>query len=710
MSFLTPLFLLGALAIAGPIIYHLIRRTTRERTVFSSLMFLLPSPPRISRRHRLDNILLLILRCAALALLALGFARPFFTQAPINDPTAAQPKRTVLLIDTSASMRRDGAWTDARQRADAVLRRAAPTDHVAIYAFDRQPVPVLTFEEWNRTPLSDRVALAASRLGALSPGWGGTHVGNALITAAEALAETETRAADGRTTRAAEGPREVVLVSDLQAGSRLDALQAYEWPKGVSLLLEPVKARNPTNAGLQLVADAPDTARAADAAVRVRVSNAGDSKRDQFKVGWREGASAAGFVGEPIDAYVPPGQSRVFALPVPKDRPVPARQIALTGDDEPFDNLVHVIPPVQQQAAILWLGREPEDDIRQPLFFLRRAFSDTPRLSIRLHARNPEAPLPPDELKSASVVFVPDALPAGSAAALRQRVQEGKIVVFVPRGPRVGETIGQVLGREPLPLGEVKPPSYAMFSEIDFRHPLFAPFADPRFSDFTKIHIWRYRRIDAAGLGEARIVAKFDTGDPAVIEVPLGRGRVFILAAGWHPDDSQLAVSSKFVPLLWSLLELGGNVAPVPTQFSVGEAVAIPADGAVTALKLPDGATTALPAAGGDFDQTRQPGIYEWVGATGRQFAVNLDANESRTTPLDPDELRDLGVPVAKAAADEAGRGEDNQALLQGIEAESRQKLWRWLIAATLAVLLVESMLAGWTARRATLRTEEAAT
>ena len=50
MSFLAPLFLLGALAVAGPLIFHLIRRTTRDRTPFSSLMFLRLSPPRLTRR------------------------------------------------------------------------------------------------------------------------------------------------------------------------------------------------------------------------------------------------------------------------------------------------------------------------------------------------------------------------------------------------------------------------------------------------------------------------------------------------------------------------------------------------------------------------------------------------------------------------------------------------------------------------------------
>jgi len=61
MNFLAPLFLVGALAIAAPIIFHLIRRTPMLQRPFSSLMFLTPSPPRLSRRSRLDKILLLLL-------------------------------------------------------------------------------------------------------------------------------------------------------------------------------------------------------------------------------------------------------------------------------------------------------------------------------------------------------------------------------------------------------------------------------------------------------------------------------------------------------------------------------------------------------------------------------------------------------------------------------------------------------------------------
>src|SRR5438552_7813509 len=98
MSFLAPLFLFGALAVALPIVFHLIRRTSREKTPFSSLMFLMPTPPRVTRRSRLENILLLILRCMVLCLLALGFARPFVQRPVQADSKSGAARRIVLLL------------------------------------------------------------------------------------------------------------------------------------------------------------------------------------------------------------------------------------------------------------------------------------------------------------------------------------------------------------------------------------------------------------------------------------------------------------------------------------------------------------------------------------------------------------------------------------------------------------------------------------
>src|SRR5215216_3803314 len=126
MSFLAPLFLVGAVAIAGPILFHLIRRSVRERVKFSTLMFLKPTPPRLTKRSRLENLILLLLRCGIICLLAMSFARPYFQRSAAEPPKAAAGKRIVVLLDTSASMRRQGLWDAAKRAASAAVRRAEP--------------------------------------------------------------------------------------------------------------------------------------------------------------------------------------------------------------------------------------------------------------------------------------------------------------------------------------------------------------------------------------------------------------------------------------------------------------------------------------------------------------------------------------------------------------------------------------------------------
>jgi hypothetical protein len=686
MSFLTPLFLLGGLALALPVIFHLIRRTTRERTVFSSLMFLQPTPPRLTKRSRLEHWLLLLLRCLALALLAMGFARPFFKQPSAPENPAGTQKRRVVLLDTSASMRRTGLWAEAQARALAAVKQAGPGDQLAIWTFARETRPLVSFGDWTATPQEARAALAGARLGEVAPGWAGTHLGPALIAAAEALADTE-----GQKTA---GPREIVLISDLQAGSHTEAIQGYEWPKGVTVIVEALGARPGTNAGVQVLPELVDGDRQAAATVRVRVTNAPDAKREEFKIGWvRPGGSE--FVGAPVETYVPPGQTRIVALPAATA--AGAQAITLRGDDEDFDNTVFVVPPTAQPVAIAYLGTEAADDAQQPRYFLQRALPATPRLAIAVTAVKPEAALPAD----AAVYVVTEAVSAGRADELRAQALAGKTVLAAPKNAAAAATLAPLLGLSALPAEEGRPKGYAMLAEIDFKHPLFAPFADPRYSDFTKIHFWKYRRLDLTGLKDVRTLARFDQGDPALAEVPVGKGRVVLLAAGWNTEDSQLAVSSKFVPLLLSVLELGGALKPPGEQAVVNDVLPLGlAAGETATVARVGGVAVIVPAGTAGFAQTTQPGIYRITkGDRTETRAVNLDAAEARTAPMAADELERLGVPVARAQPPVAA-AVAREVALQGAEAESRQKLWRWFVIATLLVLLGESLLAGRTARR----------
>ncbi len=260
---------------------------------------------------------------------------------------------------------------------------------------------------------------------------------------------------------------------------------------------------------------------------------------------------------------------------------------------------------------------------------------------------------------------------------------------------------------ENLTAEEVTVPNYAMLGQIDFTHPIFAPFADPRYNDFTKIHFWKYRRLDAAKLPGARQLARFDDGDPALVEMPKGKGRILILTSGWQPADSQLALSSKFVPVLYAMLDLAGGLQTPLTQFHIGDAVELPATalaaGPVT-IRKPDGSEVRLTAGEKRFAQTDLPGIYAVSSVQPPvSFVVNLDPAESRTAPLPVDQLEQLGVPLKPQQVNTATQVELKRRLHDN-ELEDQQKLWRWLTFAAVVVLLVETWLAGWMTRRPTIQ------
>ncbi len=98
------------------------------------------------------------------------------------------------------------------------------------------------------------------------------------------------------------------------------------------------------------------------------------------------------------------------------------------------------------------------------------------------------------------------------------------------------------------------------------------------------------------------------------------------------------------------------------------------------------------------FDGADEPGIYTVTGSdTPRSFVVNLDPSESKTTPWNIEALEQFGCRLANPSRKTMDREQERQ--LHNAELEGRQKLWRWLILATLGILIVETGLAGWLAR-----------
>ncbi len=124
MGFLNPLLLFGLAAVSVPIIIHLLNRRKFQKVVWAAMRFIQTSVEKNQRRMRIEDMILLALRCLLLALLALALARPAFRNSGSN--FLGQSKATaVLILDNSASMgMSDGTATrfeKAKQAAEQAL-------------------------------------------------------------------------------------------------------------------------------------------------------------------------------------------------------------------------------------------------------------------------------------------------------------------------------------------------------------------------------------------------------------------------------------------------------------------------------------------------------------------------------------------------------------------------------------------------------------
>jgi hypothetical protein len=508
---------------------------------------------------------------------------------------------------------------------------------------------------------------------------------------------------DGKSAVADSMGRQIVLISDLQRGSRYESLQGYEWPKNVTLAVKPVAPQQTGNASAQLVEDRADAAGGdRDGRLRVRVSNQPLSQREQFTLQWaNEQGPIAGLA--PVKAYVAPGRNEVVRVARPTTAPVQPDRLVLAGDDADFDNALFIAPRTADAARVVYLGDDAPDDTKGSLFFLRTAAAETPRRKVELAARPAKDGFTDAHLLGARLVVVITAMPDDRAASLRRFVETGGDVLWVLANANASGGLARVMQSDAVTIAEAPARNYALISRVATDHPLFAPFADPRFGDFTKIHFWKHRKVTLpSGSTSTRTIGWFDNGDPFLLEHPIGKGRLFIMTAGWHPADSQLALSTKFVPLIDGLLKRPDG-AIVEAQYAVHDRIALPP--AQTAaekrsIRGPDGRQVELASNATTFDGADRPGIYRLnLNGAETPLAVNLPADESRTAPLAVEELEQLGAVLAKPSATATEIAEQRRQL-QVVELENRQKLWRWLIVGVLGLLVFETALAGHLAHR----------
>jgi hypothetical protein len=627
LSFLSPLFLFGAAAAAVPIVLHLLKREPEARVKFAAVKLIKQAPVEYTDRRRLRELLLLALRVTALVLLALAFARPFMATGAAVASTGV----TVVALDTSYSMAAPGRFERAKQLAAGAINKAPAGDLVGVVTFADEA-------ETSAAPGSDRT-LAIDAIAQAATGFGATRYRAALSAASQHL----------------EGRRgTIVVVTDLQENG-WDAGDRAAVPEGTAIQVADVGAM-PANLAVTAV-------RAMADRVVATVHNGGTSPRDarvHLTIDNRPAGDAvvslgANQSGEATFAGAPRGVSAAVRVEDPGGIQADNARYAVLGG-------------ISKPSVLLVTG---SGDANRDAFYLAHALAaGTAADAAFLVAGIGGAQLAAwteDRLTPHAAVLLLSTrgLERHGRELLAAYAQHGG-GLFIAAGPDVdGDVVGDVLGAgSTLRIAAVEGtrPAPRVLAPVDGRHPVFHAFA----GNPASLGLVTFRSAARVSGTGCQTLARFTTGDTALVECPAGEGRALVLASDLNNRWNDFPLHATFVPFVHEAVRYLASSRAHAVDYLIGDAPA---------------------------GVKRTPGIATLSdGASGRAktIAVNVDPRESDPARLTIDDFQSA-VTRLKETAGGATRGEARQQ-------EDQQHLWQYALAAMAVLLAAEGVLAARTA------------
>ena len=659
MSFLSALYLIGTAAVISPIVIHMIRRAPRDNFKFSTLRFLTSSPETVSKRSKIQHWLLLLLRALAILLIALAFARPYFTS---EDKNAGEGKKAIVmfLVDRSASMNRKDVSEKLIKKLNERLDLIKETDLLEMKVYERISHGKFGIKNWLEWPANERKERAKRYFEQFKESdWAESNLSVSLIQAADAM----DRSLDVYGGSSAD----IEVFTDSQAGEGLDELRSFSWPQRVNVIVHKIDAST-ENASVSLV-----NINAENQQVKVKVENPDQSRKLSLWLELKTGDIVASAEAMVLD----PGTVRfhVFdlkALPKGTDK----FTVQLSGDKEPYDNKIYCIIPKIEKKNILWLGQEK--DGKGADFYFNVLCESRADLEVSFDEKELKNPQLKPEL-----LVVNRALNEDELQPIQNYMNGGGTVLFLVNSPAQAGTLESLTG-EKLIIKEVNAPDYYLLSGMRFDHWLFQPFSESKFKDFSTVFFWKVRELQLQENSSLSVLASLNEDIPAVLSKTVGKGELVLMTSGWGKDDSQLALNSKFIPFVNALVTASGRYRQNKLQYISGD----PKVGLLTANK--------------NAWKGQLPGFYDYVsnGETGK-FALNLSPSESKMKLLENVDYEKAGIPFVKESVlkEHQMKRYEQETVAVGSEVKNKN-IWRYLLLAAVVVLLIESVIAHTTHKK----------
>jgi len=219
-----------------------------------------------------------------------------------------------------------------------------------------------------------------------------------------------------------------------------------------------------------------------------------------------------------------------------------------------------------------------------------------------------------------------------------------------------GEVISDVLGaNNSLEVNATEPATLSM-TPADARHPVFRSFG----AELASLALIRFQRAARVSGSRCQTIARFTSGEAAVLDCAAGAGRAIVLASDLSNRWNDFPVRTSFVPFLDQTVRYVSNNKTRAIEYVAGD--------------VPAGVTP-------------RPGVSTMTDDRGsRRVIVNVDPRESEVDRMSAADFQASIAPL-KEAGEDAERADVKAQ-------EDRQHLWQYLAGAVALVLLAEGVAA----------------
>ncbi|MBN1569140.1 MAG: BatA domain-containing protein [Acidobacteria bacterium] len=558
MGFVNPLFIIGGLTAAIPILLHLIRREHARKIEFPSLMFLRRISKRTIRYQKLRHLLLLLLRILALLLIVLAFMRPYHEQMPAAVAEGHTSSTHIILLDNSMSMGFQGRWEQAKKAAVDILGKMNLGDKCAVLEFSDKAIA--------------RSQLSTDPSDALSQVESGIPLSDRATRYEPAL-----RAAAKLASEAGTGRRIIYLISDFQKSGYEAEEREFQLEAGMDLRPVDVGAEDFSNLTIRDVRIAEPEA-SAEGGVILKASVANFGSRDRRNVRGTLFVNGRHFAEKRFDTAKGASQTLEYSLP---SLLAGSHSIVLEVDD-PYlvrDNRFYMTFDARGKIPVIVVENPPSRGGREASFFLSKALNAGSLSPYRLNVVSPQNPL----ISGSLVIW--NNVPGGSAA-VQKRLQD-----FVASGGGLAVVLGDFVQAAEfnrsfgswLPVrmlessvarrraGDRPAEQYSLMTDIRMDHPVFQPFNRPHSGTFSSTRFF-YHAVVSAGSG-AEVVAKFDSGDPALITMNFEKGRVLLFASSADDASNDFPLKAVYAPFWQQTLRYLENFREPRHWHEVGDII-----------------------------------------------------------------------------------------------------------------------------------------